>query len=240
MQLKGRKVYLTGASGGIGRPLLKLLQEAGADVTCHALETDGDLVENLDSLVKNLEADTPDILINLAGMMSFGFTENQPVQTVLIVILLVPMRLTQPVLPRMKARQFGHIVNVSSMLAVIPLPHYSAYAASKAGLKAFSESLHRELADSGVRVSCILPRAVKTPMNTGVAAQVQLLTKTPMDSPEWVAEQIFSLVTHPQPEKRLGYPEKFFARLNAIFPRIVDMGLQKAQRLGTKLLQQSK
>jgi len=238
MLLKGKKIYLTGASGGIGRPLLQLLHEAGATVTCHALETDGDLVTNLDAIATKLATDTPDVLINLAGMMTFGFTEKQPAQTALNVNLLAPIRLTQAVLPAMKARGHGQVLNVSSMLAVIPLPHYSIYAASKAGLRVFSESLHRELADSGVSVSCILPRAVKTPMNTGIAAEVQRLSKASLDTPEWVAQQIFSLVVNPQPEKRLGRQERFFAQLNALCPRCVDKGLLKLQRLGTKLLNQ--
>lgn len=236
MSLQGKTIYLTGASGGIGKPLVSLLQQAGAQVTCHALETDGDLVTNLDSICQKLITTTPDILINLAGMMAFGFCETQPAQTLLEVNLLAPIRLTQAVLPAMKARGYGQVVHVSSMLAVIPLPHYSVYAASKAGLRAFSEALQRELADSGVAVSCLLPRAVKTPMNTGVAAQLQALTHTPLDSPEAVAGQIYRLLLKPQPEKRLGRPEKMFALLNALFPRWVDKGLLKQQRLGTQLL----
>ena len=66
--------------------------------------------------------------------------ENQNAEQIIGINLLAPVRLIQAVLPGMKKRGSGHIVNVGSMTGLIPLPYYSCYVATKAGLKGFNDA----------------------------------------------------------------------------------------------------
>lgn len=236
MRLKGKNVYITGGTGGIGTPLVELLREAGAVVTVYDIEKDGDLVGNLDQTCAWLFSHAPDILINMAGYNVLDYCENQDLKAIVDLNMIVPMRLTQAVLPTMKHHGSGQIVNMGSMTAVIPLPHLTGYVAAKAGLKGFNDALRRELGDSGVVLTHIVPRAVKTGMNSGVKAEVNQRTKVSYDDPEEIASRIFKAILDEKSEVRFGWPERFFALVNALFPKLIDQGLQKNRRIGEEAL----
>ena len=236
MLLDGKSVFLTGASGGIGRPLATLLRAHGAQVSTYDRAQQGDLMENIDTTCKALCEKTPDILINLAGVNAFDLAENQNYDALLTLNLLVPMRLCQAVLPAMRARDYGQIVNVGSMVGLIPLPHMTGYSAAKSGLKGFSDALRRELANTGVRVSHIAPRAVHTSMNSGKLGLLNKRTHTPEDRPRDVANRIISAIERNEADVRIGWPERLFAQLNAIFPSLIDKGLRKNTTIGMDIL----
>ena len=237
MPLKGKTVYITGGTGGIGRPLVERLQQSGAAVIVHDLERDGDLVANIGQIASYLSYNTPDILINMAGYNAFGYCEDQDIESLLALNLVVPIKLTQAVLPAMKRRGSGHIVNMSSMTAAIPLPHFTGYVAAKAGLKAFSDALRREVKGSGVTVTTLMPRAVKTGMNSGPIAEINQKTNVTHDEPQAVAERIYQAITGKEREMRIGWPERFFAFMNAVFPGVIDSGLKKNRRIGEEILE---
>lgn len=239
MQLKGKSVFITGGTGGIGRPLVALLQQSGANVRIYERGRDGDLIENIDRVCAYLKKDTPDILINMAGYSVLDYFENQDIEPIIALNMSIPMRLIQAVLPQMKARNSGHIVNVGSMTALIPLPHLTAYVAAKAGIKACSDALRRELGETNIHVLHILPRAVATPMNAGIKADVNAATKVTEDAPEDIAKRIYESIIAQKAEVRIGWPERLFAIINSIFPRIVDKGLQKNTQIGEVLLHQN-
>ncbi|PZQ43582.1 MAG: short-chain dehydrogenase, partial [Micavibrio aeruginosavorus] len=153
--------------------------------------------------------------------------------------MIVPMRLSQAVLPGMKERGSGHIVNIGSMTALIPLPHLTGYVSAKAGLKAFSDSLRRELGGTNISITHIVPRAVRTSMNTGVRAEINERTKVTYDDPQWVAMRIFHAIQKEEKEVRIGWPERFFAFINAVFPRIIDNGLKKNRKIGEEILEEN-
>ncbi len=236
MPLKGKSVYITGGTGGIGIPLVRHLQDARASVTAYDIEKEGDLVENLDKICTQLADNTPDILINMAGYNVLDYCENQNLEAIVDINMMVPMRLSQAVLPGMKARGTGQIVNMGSMTALIPLPHLTGYVAAKAGLKGFNDSLRRELGGTNITLTHIVPRAVKTPMNSGVKAEVNERTKVKYDDPYFVARRIFKAIVNKETEMRLGWPERFFAFLNANFPKVIDQGLQKNRKIGEEAL----
>lgn len=240
MQLKGKTVFLTGGTGGIGRPLARLLQNAGARVIIHDRAQHGDLVEMIDDICAELARDTPDILINMAGFNAFDYCENQDIEGIVSLNMMVPMRLCQAVLRNMKARGSGQIVNIGSMTALIPLPHLTGYVAAKAGLKGFSDALRRELGGSGVSVTHIVPRAVKTAMNTGARAAINERTGVHYDDPEAVAARIFKAIIRQEREVRFGWPERLFAFLNATVPLVIDQGLQKNRIIGEQILASNK
>lgn len=236
MQLKGKTVYITGGTGGIGAPLVRHLKDAGAIVIAHDYEREGDLVAGLDKICKQLQASTPDILINMAGYNVLDYCENQDLKAIVDLNMMVPMRLTQAVLSGMKARNSGQIINMGSMTALIPLPHLTGYVAAKAGLKGFNDSLRRELGSTNIKLTYIAPRAVRTPMNKGVKAEVNERTKVQYDNPEDVARWIFEAIIAQKSDVRFGWPERFFAFMNANFPFIIDSGLQKNRQIGEEIL----
>lgn len=240
MQLKGKTIYITGGTGGIGTPLVALLRRSGAEVTVHDIQRDGDLVTNLDKTCAVLAMNTPDILINMAGYNVFDYCENQDLDAIVALNMMVPIKLSQAVLPGMKKRGSGHIVNMGSMTALIPLPHLTGYVTAKAGLKGFSDSLRRELGGSGIAVTHIVPRAVKTSMNTGTRAEINERTGVHYDDPQMVATRIFKAIIKREREVRFGWPERLFAFLNANIPLLIDQGLQKNRIIGEEILQTHK
>jgi len=240
MPLKGKTVYITGGTGGIGTPLVQQLKDAGASVIVYDIEKDGDLVGNLDKTCAYLKANTPDILINMAGYNVFDYCEEQDLEAIIDLNMMVPVRLSQAVLPGMKARGSGQIVNMGSMTGLIPLPHLTGYVTAKAGLKGFSDCLRRELGGANITVTHIVPRAVRTAMNTGTRAEINERTGVHHDDPADVAKRIFQAVIKKEREVRFGWPERFFAFLNANCPRIIDQGLQKNRKIGEEILDADK
>lgn len=240
MRLNGKTVYITGGTGGIGAPLVTMLEEAGALVSVYSRDKQGDLALNIDTLCKLLEKNTPDILINMAGFNDFNYAEDQDYEAIHKLNLLVPMKLCQAVLPSMKERNSGQIINIGSMTALIPLPHLTGYASAKAGLKAFTDALRRELSGTEIKVTHIVPRAVRTNMNTGTRAEINERTNVHHDDPVKVAARILKAIENEEREVRFGWPERFFAFLNAVFPRIIDQGLQKNRKIGEEILDAEK
>lgn len=244
MQLKGvlsgKTVYITGGTGGIGTPLVQHLKNAGASVIVYDIEKDGDLVGNLDQTCAYLKTNTPDILINMAGYNVFDYCEEQDLEAIIALNMMVPVRLSQAVLPGMKARNSGQIVNMGSMTGLIPLPHLTGYVTAKAGLKGFSDCLRRELGGINITVTHIVPRAVRTAMNTGTRAEINERTGVHHDDPVDVAARIFQAVIKQEREVRFGWPERFFAFLNANCPRVIDQGLQKNRKIGEEILDADK
>lgn len=240
MRLNGKTVYITGGTGGIGAPLVTMLEEAGALVSVYSRDKQGDLALNIDTLCKLLEKHTPDILINMAGFNDFNYAEDQDYEAIHKLNLLVPMKLCQAVLPSMKERNSGQIINIGSMTALIPLPHLTGYASAKAGLKAFTDALRRELSGTEIKLTHIVPRAVRTNMNTGTRAEINARTNVHHDDPVKVAARILKAIENEEREVRFGWPERFFAFLNAVFPRIIDQGLQKNRKIGEEILDAEK
>lgn len=240
MQLKNKTVFITGGTGGIGRPLVAMLQKAGASVTVYDRGLHGDLSSNIDEICERLSRKTPDILINLAGFNDFGYCENQDLKAIIALNMMVPLRLCQAVIPGMKKRKSGQIINIGSMTALIPLPHLTGYVAAKAGLKGFSDSLRRELDGSGISVTFITPRAVRTNMNSGLRAEINERTGVTYDAPEKIADIIFRAIIGHKADIRIGWPERFFAFLNSILPSVIDKGLRKNRLIGESLLASTK
>ena len=173
------------------------------------------------------------------GIQHFGMLDMQsPEQVSLMaqVNLVAPMLLTQSVLPAMKKRNSGQIVNIGSIFGSIAFAHFVTYSATKAGIKAFSESLRRELADSGITVTHIAPRAVRTPLNNEKILQLAARTKMAMDAPELVAKRMIDAIESDAKDVYIGFPESLFVRINALLPRIVDGALAKNDRIAKEIL----
>jgi short-subunit dehydrogenase len=245
MQLKGKRIALTGGAGGIGSVLADKMLRSGAHVTVIDRNPAADIVadlgseESLSSLTARLAQAAPDVLVNLAGLLYFGgFAEQQPAQlaTMMKVNLEAPMRLAQAVIPAMRGRGRGHIVNIGSVFGLIPFPHFVTYSATKAGLKGFSDSLRREYAGKGITVTHISPRAVKTSLNNSIIEELHRRTNVSADDPERVAAKIVAAIEEDRSHVVIGFPESLFAHVNGVAPGIIDHALLKNRDIAEALL----
>jgi short-subunit dehydrogenase len=252
--LQNMTVVLTGASGGIGRATAEKLSAAGAslilvgrhreklDSLIHDLGNDAHVAviadlgtENgrchLREYCESLGSDGISVLINCAGVNEFGLFEEQSQSAVADTIninLISPMLICQDLLPLLLGRGKTQIINIGSTFGSIGYPGFSAYCASKFGLRGFTESLRRELADSGVQVSYIAPRATETDLNSQKIVAMNNELGTTMDKPSVVADEVMRVIGKRSPlDRYMGWPEKIFVKINALLPALVDSSLRK-------------
>ncbi|MCK1713431.1 MULTISPECIES: SDR family oxidoreductase [unclassified Bradyrhizobium] len=188
IEQSNQTVVLTGAAGGMGRAITKVLLESGrravlVDRDAEALQ---DLAASAGNAVFPIQVDVSDrqavdclpdaipahfkpvdVLINNAGHDIGGRTRfdvgsaddwSNIIQTNLIGL----MRVTRAILPDMVRRNAGHIVNISSINAVRIVPDMAAYSTSKAGVHMFTETLRGELAETAIRVTELQPGLTRT------------------------------------------------------------------------------
>src|SRR5262245_13998043 len=185
MRLEGRIALVTGASSGIGRALSSLLAERGASlalagrdaaalaevaertggqpVAVDLAEPDG--AERLADLVLERYGRV-DLLVNNAGAGWAGDLAAMPMdlaERLVTLNLVAPVRLTRLLLPGMLERGSGHLVYVTSIAGATGVAREAVYAATKAGLATFADSVREEVAGSGVTVSVVVPGVVDTP-----------------------------------------------------------------------------
>jgi len=249
MTFDGKSIVLTGGSGGIGRIVASYLMAKGAkvavlsrsdDVASGATHIRADLsstggIAAAQELVTRL---APDILINLAGVQHFGPFEHQSFESLhqhYLINLIAPVALCQATVPAMKRRRSGHIVNIGSVFGSIPSAHFAAYSSAKAGLRAFSESLRRELRDTGIAVTHISPRAVRTKLVTPTLQRYADLTRMNIDTPTDVAWQIVRAIERKRKDVHIGFPERLFAGVNAMLPGLIDAAVARNDRKARQL-----
>ncbi|MBX7250057.1 MAG: SDR family NAD(P)-dependent oxidoreductase [Caulobacteraceae bacterium] len=248
MRFEGKRILLTGGAGGLGALITDRLVAQGAEVTVmdRAAPRDGvphlqaDLSSSpgIDAAAEAVATTDWDVLINLAGIQYFGPVESQSADHVAasyMVNLVAPVRLTQAVLPSMKRRGAGRIVNIGSIFGSINFAHFATYSSAKAGLRGFSQALRREVAKDGVSVTYIAPRAVRTPLNTGAVLRFAEITHMNMDEPAVIARRIVDAIRADRRDVYFGFPESFFVRLNALAPSLVDGALAANDRKAATL-----
>ncbi|HKI59782.1 MAG TPA: SDR family NAD(P)-dependent oxidoreductase, partial [Mariprofundaceae bacterium] len=142
-------------------------------------------------------------------------------------------------LPGMLAQNSGRIVNVGSMFGSIGFAYFAAYSASKFGLRGFSQALRRELAESNVGVTYVSPRAVKTAINSGPITRMHEATKTNTDEVDAIAGKILAAIEAEKKEAYFGFPESLFARINGMFPGVVDNGTADQNRTARAIAKES-
>jgi NAD(P)-dependent dehydrogenase (short-subunit alcohol dehydrogenase family) len=182
-----RTALVTGASSGIGRATAQLLVDRGHHVVGTSRNPDkipaADRVEgvryrpldlrdasSVEGFVGALAAEDVhvDILVNNAGESQSGPLEDLPLgalERLFQVNVLGPVHLTQFLVPGMRARGYGRVVMVGSMLASFPLAYRSSYVASKAAIKGFATAARFELSPFGVWLTTVEPGSI----NTGIS-----------------------------------------------------------------------
>ncbi|CAH1652385.1 MULTISPECIES: SDR family NAD(P)-dependent oxidoreductase [unclassified Chelatococcus] len=198
-RLEGRRIVVTGAASGIGAAVARLAAVEGARVACLDRDgagvaalaaslplsgysaqvdvTDPDAVKRaINAAAKSLGA--IDGLVNSAGIVALGPVDEMTIDTwrkVIDVNLTGTFIVSQATIPHMRTTLDAAIVNIASAQALMPIAGASAYAASKGGVQSLSKALAAELAPA-IRVNCICPGLIDTPMNAG-------LKKAPEDGP---------------------------------------------------------
>ncbi len=234
--LKGKVVLITGASSGFGLDAARLFAKEGASVVLaarriekmqaqvaeihaqggEAMATPVDVnnradIENMvKSVIENYER--IDILFNNAGFGRLDWLESlnvgRDIHTQINVNLTGLIEVTHAVLPIMIAQKSGHIINMSSVAGWLAAPMYSVYAASKFGVRGFTDALRREVAPCGIHVSGIYPGPAHTEFGLHTGGDVlKSDSKTPawtyMTS-EYVARQVVEVAKRPR--RRLIIP----------------------------------
>ncbi|MBL8555390.1 MAG: SDR family NAD(P)-dependent oxidoreductase [Phenylobacterium sp.] len=244
MRFDGESIAITGGAGELGGRIARRLSAAGADVTVldrqpptqsglRFLACDLSTSLGADLAAEELARLPCDRLIHLAGVQYFGPAEAEPADHLVRTVninLLAPMRLSQAVLPAMRRRGRGQIAFVGSIFGSINFAHFASYSSSKGGLRAYSQALRRELSGSGVDVTYVAPRAVRTAFNSPKVLEFAALTRMAMDDPDRVAARIVEAVGARRRDLYFGFPEALFVRLNAMAPRLVDRALAPSDR----------
>ena len=259
---------VTGASGGIGEATARALHAAGYRVfgtyrrtpTTRApgieyLTCDVSSDESVEVAVSEVLSQTGriDLLVNNAGVGLVAGAEESSLEqakALFDVNLFGVIRTTKAVLPTMRQKGAGRIVNVSSVMGLIPAPFMALYAASKHALEGYSESLDHEIRGSGIRVVLVEPAYTRTSFEGNVYQADQQLDvyqsartnaegvlrdemKT-ADTPELVASAVVKASTEANPRRR--YAAGRTARQVSLLRRFVpesafDRSLRKQMRL---------
>ncbi|MEJ2383012.1 MAG: SDR family oxidoreductase [Xanthomonadales bacterium] len=249
MDCRGKQVLLTGASGGIGQAIAAELDRAGACLTLAGRNADtlSELTRRLDGAHRTVVADLDDpdgrdrvvqacrqpaidAFINTVGVMDFRLFDAQDpaiVERMVRTNLLSPMLLCQQLIPLLRQRSEAAIVNIGSTFGSIGHPGFTAYCATKFGLRGFTEALQRELADSPVRVSYLAPRATRTDLNSSAVTALNDTLGNATDAPERVAEEVLKVLGDARHQHFMGRPERLFVRLNGLFPGLVHNALTR-------------
>jgi short-subunit dehydrogenase len=248
-QLQGKNVLVTGASRGVGQVIARTFARAGANLVLVArsqgaleqlaaeLEATGvrvvALVADLgdfaghDELVDRAThaLGSLDILVNNAALEEnafFGDYARGKIEELVRVDLLAPMLLTRSLLPQLLAQQTGHIVNIASVAGKNGAAYNATYAAAKAGLIVFSQSLRAELKGSGVGISCVSPGFISDVgmyANKASASNARAPRAAGVSSPQLVADSVLRAIRENRAEIVVSPgPIRLLSALNQIVP----------------------
>lgn len=262
INLKGKVVLITGASSGFGEDAARLFATEGAAVVLaarriermqaeverlqksggEAMATPVDVTNKADiaNMVKSVLENYGqiDILFNNAGFGRLDWLENlnpgRDIETQIAVNLTGLIEVTHAVLPHMLARNSGHIINMSSVAGWLAAPTYSVYAATKFGVRGFTDALRREVAHRGIHVSGIYPGPAATEFgeHTGqsnIKKDIKVPGLVTMTS-EYVASQVVKVARRPRRALILPWwfgPVIWFDRAFPALSDWVQVGLSK-------------
>ncbi|MBU0994559.1 MAG: SDR family oxidoreductase [Proteobacteria bacterium] len=195
-QLKNKVAAITGAASGIGRMLAIRLAYEGSHLAISDIDETG-LMATKKMIGDHINISTHvadvgiyeqvcrfaeeavayhgkvDLLINNAGVSLTDFLETVPLEDfkwLMDINFWGVVHGTMAFLPFLKRRPEGHIVNISSISAMLPNPNNGPYCAAKSAVKGYTETLYQELMETNIHVSCVHPGGIKT--NLGRNARV--------------------------------------------------------------------
>ena len=257
-EVSGCLVLITGASSGIGRACSIAFGKQGGKIALtgrsearlaqvkaeldllgiHSSVFKCDLLEDksIPGLVKDVEnhfGRTVDIVVNSAGIGGLGLVENVPLEAYKETFQLnvfAPIELIRAVLPGMKQKGGGQIINLFSGVGRRGLPGVSPYSSSKFALSGFSESLRVELMSHNIDVILFSPGLVKTNFAANIVVHGELketFTDGRCSDPDMVATQIVEASIRRRREVTLSLKTRAGSFLNYFFPKLFDRYLSR-------------
>jgi short-subunit dehydrogenase len=251
-------IVVTGASSGIGEATARIFAQQGYRVVLAArrlerlnalkkeivamggqaisVKTDVSSSKSIQALIaKTLKTyKRIDILFNNAG---FGRTKwledldpDEDVASQIQVNLTGVIQCAQAVLPHMIRRRGGHIINMSSLAGFVGTPTYSIYAATKFGVRGFSDALRREVGVYGIKVSVIYPGGVATEFGQHTGAKRKTGISTPKSlqlTPQDVAAAVWSAAQRPRRAIILPAISRLYVLFAAAFPWLNDWIIER-------------
>jgi short-subunit dehydrogenase len=253
--VRGRTVLITGGSSGIGQAAAYQLGEAGGTLIlvartrekleqtaeevrrrggeAHVFPCDLSDPDDIDRMAGEVLAElgVPDVLVNNAGRsirrsVHRSYDRFHDYQRTMQLNYFGAVKLILALLPGMRERGSGHIINISTMGLQTNTPRYSAYLASKAALDAFSRSMAPEILEDGVHVTTIFMPLVRTPM----IAPTRLYDRFPTLSPEQAGGMVCEAIR--RRPKRIATPLGSLSQLTyAAVPGAQDLVVSRAVKL---------
>ena len=268
MQQNNKVAIVTGASTGIGQASAKALHQAGFRVFGTSRRAVASVTEGIAMITCDVTDDASvkkavekvldttgriDVLVNSAGIGLLGGAEESSVsqaQALFDVNLFGVIRVTNAVLPAMRNQKAGRIINISSVLGLIPASFSALYSSTKHALEGYSESLDHEVRTFGIRVCLLEPAYTRTSFEqkmalpdrtldayatarAGANALIHDAMKT-ADAPEVVIESLIEAATAASPRRRYtcGKVARQVSVLRRFVPeRMFDKSLRKQMRL---------
>ena len=253
-QQQSRPVAIvTGATTGIGAATARALHGAGYQVFGTYRKLPAANVASIDYVACDVTSDQAvanavrevlakggriDLLVNNAGVGLIGAAEESSLdqaRSIFEVNVFGAIRMTKAVLPLMRQQRSGRIINISSVLGLIPAPFSALYASSKHAIEGYSESLDHEVRGSGIRVVLVEPAYTRTGFDTNAlvadqkndqyaaaranAEAVFRAVLTTADSPDVVADAVVTAATAAMP--RLRYTAGSMAKKVSLLRRFV-------------------
>ncbi|GKW18199.1 short-chain dehydrogenase/reductase [Pectobacterium actinidiae] len=259
---------VTGASSGIGEAIAEQLALAGYTVYGTSrrgaqlgnkrfemlsldVTSDKSVKEAVSELIRR--EGRIDLLVNNAGfgLSPAGAEESslEQAQAIFDTNFLGIVRMVQAVVPHMRQQRAGRVINIGSILGMVPMPYMALYAASKHAVEGYSEALDHELRTRGIRVSVIEPAYTKTQFEANnvlpdamldeyasVRRELGKVVKKAMenaDDPAVVAKVVLKVARakHPKIRYTSGTEAAHLALLRRFAPSLLDAGIRKSLRL---------
>ncbi len=237
--VKGKRVLITGASSGIGEAIAREVARQGGTPLLVArseekLRTLRDEIggeyfpcdlndpAQIDALVRTLREGAPiDVLVNNAGRsirrsLSHAYDRMHDFERTMQLNYFGALRLTLGVLPGMRARRNGHIINISSVGVLVNTPRFSAYVASKAAFDAFSKVAAGEALSDNVHFTTVYMPLVRTKMIAPTRGYANAPALTPEQAGEWVVGAI-----HNRPKSLSGGVARAIHALDELHPALL-------------------
>lgn len=263
--IRGKRALVTGAASGIGRAIALALAREGVelflvDIDEQNLKASAAAAEKFTSQVVVAVCDLSqgaqitatveacraafgglDILVNSAGIVQYGLAEALTAErwnAVMSVNLFAPIQLVRELLPLMGSSGEGHILNVCSVLGLVPGRKMMAYQTSKFALVGFTLALRTELAAQGVGVTALCPGLVDTPMLSQFAPSwlrksVSLGPFSLITTPDAVARQALSSIRGNRGLVVVSWGGHLIWRTYRLFPALVLWLFRGAKRNGS-------
>ena len=248
ISLKNKNVIITGASSGIGMVAAKLFAEEGANLALAArskekltqlesdlnsfnvkvvnVPTDVSKISDCKALIKETvdNLGSIDILVNNAGFTSQDNLKDIPINDIdqtIEVNLKAPIKLTKLALPELIKSPSGRVINVASILGIIPIPTEATYSATKFGIRAFSYSLAEELENTNVKVCIVSPGPVDTPFIMEKIEKIHdLVFSPPVSTSREIAELIIKSAKDGKMERIKPVHTGILAKIGFLLPPI--------------------